>query len=70
MTHHDKRVWSDTDVARFFGITVSWLRDEAEAGRLPGVKAGKRWLFHPETLEAALLDRAKSAPAKGACDAE
>ena len=35
----------------------SWLRAEAEAGRLPGLLAGDRWLFDLAALERALQDR-------------
>lgn len=38
------------------GVPSKWLKEEAEAGRVPGLKAGSRWLFVPslvhETLRA------------------
>ena len=40
-------------------VTAKWLRAEAEAGRLPHVKADKVFLFDPEAVEAALLERAR-----------
>ena len=43
-----------------YGLTFDWLRAEAEAGRIPCLKAGRRLLFDPEAVEAVLLQRAQS----------
>lgn len=43
---------------RRFGLTARWLRTEAEAGRLPCMRAGRRMLFNVAAVEAALLRRA------------
>lgn len=48
-------------MARQLRVTQRWLRDEADAGRLPHIKAGKRYLFAADAVEAALLDRARGA---------
>jgi excisionase family DNA binding protein len=40
-------------MARRIGVTGKWLRQQAESGRLPAFKVGRRWLFHVE----AVLDR-------------
>ncbi len=45
-------------VARQFGVTAAWLKSEADAGRIPCLRAGKRYLFHPKAVEAVLLRRA------------
>jgi hypothetical protein len=45
--------------ARRLRVPVKWLREEAEAGRVPHLKAGKALLFDPETVERVLLERAK-----------
>ena len=45
--------------ARRFRVPVAWLRQEAEAGRVPHLKAGRVLLFDPEAVEAVLLDRAQ-----------
>jgi hypothetical protein len=37
---------------------MKWLRDEAEAGRIPHLKAGKALLFDPEAVERVLVERA------------
>lgn len=46
-------------LARQLKVTSSWLRAEAEAGRLPHIKAGKTILFDAETVRKLLLERAK-----------
>lgn len=45
--------------ARHCGIKSTWLRTEAEDGRLPGFKAGDRWLFDLPKLENALSERVR-----------
>ncbi len=44
--------------ARLF-VTVKWLREEADAGRIPCVRAGRAYLFDAETVERVLLRRAE-----------
>ena len=46
--------------ARLLRVPVRWLRIEAEAGRVPCLKAGKAFLFEPEAVEAVLLERARN----------
>lgn len=41
-----------------FGVTVSWLQAEADAGRLPCLRVGKRLLFNVSAVEETLLRRA------------
>lgn len=48
----------DRYLARELKVTVGWLRAEADAGRLPHVKAGKRYLFNTEAVRQVLLERA------------
>ena len=45
--------------ARRFRVPVTWLREEANAGRVPHLKAGRSILFDPEAVEAVLLERAR-----------
>ena len=45
-------------MARYLGVRAAWLRGEAEAGRVPGVRAGHTWLFRVEAVERVLLERA------------
>ncbi len=49
-----------SEMARRLGVSVSWLRQEAEAGRLPHLRAERGILFDPETIERMLLERAAS----------
>jgi hypothetical protein len=45
--------------ARWLRVPVSWLRAEAEAGRIPCLRAGKAILCDFAAVEAALLERAR-----------
>ncbi len=59
------------------GVPRGWLRAEAEAGRVPCLRAGERLLFSADTVERVLLSRAAAespipCPRQGrekACDA-
>ena len=51
--------------ARRFRVPVRWLRAEAEAGRIPCVKAERVLLFDPEAVERILLERAQAAAVAG-----
>lgn len=55
----DPRLLPLSVVARRLRVPVGWLRAEAEAGRVPHLKAGKVLLLDPETVERVLLDRAR-----------
>jgi len=46
-------------MARFLRVPSKWLRGEAENGRVPCLRAGKSFLFNPEAVEAALVERAR-----------
>jgi hypothetical protein len=45
--------------ARRFRVPVGWLKAEAEAGRIPHLRAGKAFLFDPQMVERVLLERAR-----------
>lgn len=51
-------------LARFLKVEESWVRSEAEAGRLPHVRAGDRMIFDPAAVVEALRERAQAAPAQ------
>jgi hypothetical protein len=52
--------------ARLLSVPSAWLRAEADAGRLPCLRAGPAYLFDVDTVEQLLLERARrSAPAPG-----
>jgi hypothetical protein len=46
-------------MARRLRVPTRWLRDEALTGRVPCLKAGKAFLFDPESVERVLLERAR-----------
>jgi hypothetical protein len=48
-----------THLARYLSAPAAWLREEAEAGRIPHLKAGKTLLFDPDAVEQVLLERAR-----------
>lgn len=54
-----------TRLARHLGLPVSWLKQEAEAGRLPHLKIGRRFVFNLAAVEAVLLERANGEPERG-----
>ncbi len=43
--------------ATTLGVPIAWLRAEAEADRVPFLKAGRRFLFNTESVKRALLNR-------------
>lgn len=52
-------------MARLLRVPVKWLRQEAEAGRVPCLKAGNALLFDPEAVERVLLERAQATDQEG-----
>ncbi len=54
-------------MARRLRVPATWLRAEAEAGRIPHLRAGNALLFDPEVVERIVFDRLResSTPAKG-----
>ena len=49
-------------MAHIAGVTVQWLRNEADACRIPCLRAGNRILVDRETVERILLERAAKLP--------
>jgi hypothetical protein len=45
--------------ARLLSVPSTWLRAEADAGRLPHLRAGPKYLFDVDTVERLLLERAR-----------
>lgn len=37
-------------MAARLGVPCKWLREQAEAGKVPGLQAGNRWLFRPDAV--------------------
>lgn len=46
-------------MARRLHVPVKWLRAEADAGRIPHLKAGRALVFEPETVERIIAERAQ-----------
>ena len=51
---------TDSQLARILRVSVRWLRDEAEGGRLPCIRAERRFLFNRQAVVSALAERAAS----------
>jgi len=45
-------------MARRIGVTQRWLRQQADAGKVPCLKAGNRYLFEPLAAQEALARQA------------
>jgi hypothetical protein len=45
-------------MARRLGVTQQWLRQQADAGKVPCLKACKRYLFNPDAVEQAVAAKA------------
>lgn len=54
----DQRLESLGDAALLLDVPRRWLRGEAEAGRVPCLKAGTRLLFNVALVRQLLLKRA------------
>ncbi|MBX3408125.1 MAG: hypothetical protein KF869_15325 [Phycisphaeraceae bacterium] len=54
-------------MARHLRVPANWLRAEANAGRIPHLRAGSALLFDPEVVKRIVFDRLResSAPTKG-----
>lgn len=46
-------------MARQLRVPTTWLKAEADAGRLPCVRAGRAYLFDAATVIAAVAERAR-----------
>ena len=45
-------------LARSLKLPRQWLQGEADAGRIPCLKVGRRYLFNPRAVEEALAEMA------------
>ena len=46
------------ELAQCLGLPAAWLKAEAEAGRIPSLRAGRRLAFNLRAVEEALIARA------------
>jgi len=51
--------------AAVLGVPAAWLRSEAEAGRLPYLRVGRRLVLNPQAVERVLMMRAQQASGEG-----
>ena len=56
----DEELLNLTITSRVLGVSSTWLRAEADAGRVPALQAGKTYLFNLEAVKKALLKRAST----------
>ena len=52
-------------MARRLGVSVRWLKAEAEAGQIPCLKAENIYLFNPKTVIELLAKRARGGRSVG-----
>jgi hypothetical protein len=57
-------------MATRLGVPSRWLREQAELGKVPGLRAGNRWLFVPDVASAAVRAMAGDALAGRAVENE
>lgn len=51
-------------MSRRLRVPAKWLRAEAEAGRIPHLRAGSVLLFDPDVVERIILDRLRTIDGK------
>lgn len=56
-TQSDTRLVSLAVMARLIHVPTRWLRAEADAGRIPALRAGDRYVFVPQVVEATVAQR-------------
>lgn len=57
-------------MARRLGVTQQWLRAQADAGKVPYLRAGKRYLFNAEAVQEAIAQQAARERQEGSHDAQ
>lgn len=56
----DAKLLSVSQLSERTGLPAAWLRREADAGRLPCIRAGRRRMFNLATVLKALAERGES----------
>ena len=51
-------------LSRQLGLPAAWIKVEAEAGRIPHLRAGRRLMFNSDAVERILIDRARQQAGK------
>lgn len=52
-------------MASQLGVTAKWLKERAEAGEVPALQAGTRWLFRPDVVVQAVAEMASHSSGGG-----
>ncbi len=60
----DAKLLSLNELAERTGLPAAWLKREADAGRLPCIRAGRRRMFDLGAVLSALAERQKSGVAR------
>lgn len=58
-------------MARRIGVSQQWLRNQADSGNIPGLRAGKRYLFNATAVEerlATVAARLQASPDEATLD--
>jgi hypothetical protein len=63
--HDTPKLMNLAATARHLRVPAKWLRAEAEAGRIPHLRAGATLLFDPDAIEQLLLERVRCATKAG-----
>lgn len=58
---HKERPLTLTQMARYLRVPAAWLREQADQGLLPHVRAGTGLLFDRQTIEQIIARRAATA---------
>lgn len=54
---HDEKLLSLAELAGRTGLPAAWLRREADAGRIPCIRAGRRRMFNVSAVLKVLAER-------------
>lgn len=52
-------------MAARLGVPSKWLKERAEAGEIPALRAGNRWLFRPDVVGPKVAEMAANASVIG-----
>lgn len=65
MVHTQTNLLPAGPMARRLRVSVRWLVEEADNGRIPHVKADRVYLFNPDAVERTLIRRAQQLEGDG-----
>ncbi len=57
-------ILTEKQLARRYGVSAAWVREQARAGNLPHLPAGTKFLFNSVAVAEALASLAAQFPAK------